>query len=218
MSIKLNRGALVIDCYHRDGDPDFDLLAEAGLKGVFLKASQGNSTWISWLQRNALAAKAAGLLVGAYHFADPSIGADHQANVLYDACRGFDCPLGYALDVEPCLSGGVDRWTRLRWDAPSQFVRALVDGLRGWGVESPVVYASPSFWKERICSPSSAKEDAAREACLKGCRSWVARYGVSHAPTQLEGFEGEHPWLWQYTETGKMKGFNGNIDLSRVVA
>ena len=70
MAAKIN--PLVIDLSHWDPADDYDAVKEDGIVGVIYKATEGQSYTDPTYVAQQQAAKAAGWLWGAYHFADAS--------------------------------------------------------------------------------------------------------------------------------------------------
>ena len=78
---------VVIDLYHGDNvNVDFSVIRSENIDAVILKASQGTWTDPTFLER-VQEVRAAGLLVGAYHFLDGSSPADQIAHFLTVAGR-----------------------------------------------------------------------------------------------------------------------------------
>lgn len=113
---------------HPNGAPiDWGKVKAAGIVGVIVKATQGVGFVNGFYHGDIAGAKAAGLLTGAYHFADPATGTiteecDHFASVIGDE----DLPLGVWYDLEK--TGGKP-WYELeqrcdafhvRFDTPSR--------------------------------------------------------------------------------------------------
>lgn len=80
---------------------DWAEVKTAGYEGVMVKASQGKDYVNPYLKDDLDSARAAGLLVGAYHFADPSRStADEGALNFLQAVAGQTLDLAIALDWE----------------------------------------------------------------------------------------------------------------------
>jgi GH25 family lysozyme M1 (1,4-beta-N-acetylmuramidase) len=80
---------------------DWTKAKAAGFDFVIIKCSQGETYKNPYGLSDALAASKAGLLVGAYHFAEPSLNtAETQALYAVAACDKWPLSLGIALDLE----------------------------------------------------------------------------------------------------------------------
>lgn len=93
---------LVLDLSNNNDSPNFKMLAADGVKGVMLKVSEGATFTDPVFQNWAKRARAAGLRVGGYHFAQPNGGdpiaeARHFASKLGSIARRDFRP---ALDLE----------------------------------------------------------------------------------------------------------------------
>jgi GH25 family lysozyme M1 (1,4-beta-N-acetylmuramidase) len=167
----------VVDLFHGDEVDDFSLCCTAGIKGVIHKASQGSKgVDKSYKARRAQAAKA-GLLWGAYHFADSSDVAAQVDNFL--KCADPDDKTLLCLDYEPNGS------KTMSLDQARNFLR-LVRQKTG---QRPVIY-SGSLIKEQL---GSAGDDFFAEH-----RLWLCQYG----PTPKIPKAWDSYWLWQYTGDG----------------
>lgn len=85
---------------------DWPQVRASGVTGVVIKATQGVWYRNPDFHADAAAAAAAGLVVGAYHFAGVlHDGAAQEAAYFHAAVQGVACPLGYWLDLE--TTGGL---------------------------------------------------------------------------------------------------------------
>lgn len=126
-----------IDVSHHQPPLNFHVLRQAGVEFVFIKATEGSTFVDPEFARNLAEARAAGLLVAAYHYVREAATATQQlANVRRVVPR--DVPI--VLDVE-AGSGGVDA------------VRNLVDTLRFDGYRVPLLYLPRWYWQQ-LGSPS----------------------------------------------------------------
>jgi lysozyme len=80
---------------------DWDAVAKSGKQFVIIKSSQGVSYTNPNFRGDAAAAREAGLLVGAYHYATPAVNsAADEAAFALNAVQGVTLDLGLALDLE----------------------------------------------------------------------------------------------------------------------
>lgn len=187
----------VVDLSHWQSGPagpgsaiDFAAMRTAGTLAVILKATQGSS-WIdaTFVARSA-AARAAGLLVGAYHFADGSDPAAQAAHFLTIA--GILPRL--VIDVEP---NGMGDTISI---AQAAEIVARIHQANG---RLPAVYIGR--W-----GPTG---DGAGlpNSVLSRCNLWLSAYS-SH-PIPPPGWD---TWmLWQYTDAGIVPGIGSPCDCSR---
>lgn len=188
-----------IDVSHWQGEIDWERVAEAGTRFVFLKATDGHDFLDPTFTTNRAGARANGLVVGAYHFArpDPSKGdAVEEARWFVSQADPSPGNLLPVLDLE--TSQGLDRqgvtlWAR-RWTAE---VRRLT------GV-SPLVYTSPYGWASRTGDSRALARD--------GSPLWVAHWGVSSPLVPAGNWDGNGWRVWQYTSDGHVPGIAGRVD------
>jgi uncharacterized protein with LGFP repeats len=147
-----------------------------------------------WFKREWAAAKRAGMIVGAYHYADPTRSADAQAativSVVGSTREAND--LGIVLDLEH--SSG---------RSPSQLVswaNAFLRGVERRTGRVPIFYTYPNFYN----------------GAMRGYRGfgayplWLARYSKG-APGPLPGWR---RWtFWQSSASGRVPGIVGAVDL-----
>ncbi len=183
---------LLVDLSNNNPTPDFDALRRAGVWGLWHKVTEGESFKdVEWPRRATLARRA-GLHVGGYHFARPTL--DDGATQAHAFLRWLG-PLARR-DLRPVLdlenssqldAGELARWVR-------SFNEVVVNVL---GV-GPLLYSSPYFIANRL--------RGLREPLGYGL--WLAEYGPddgrehpAHVPA---------PWrrcvAHQYTSHGRLPG------------
>ncbi|MEO8438462.1 MAG: glycoside hydrolase family 25 protein, partial [Chloroflexota bacterium] len=193
-----------IDISHWQGAIDWTKVAAAGKQFAFMKASESTDYTDPTYVWNRQQARANGLYVGAYHFAQPSteIGdaiaeADHFL-ITATPASGDLLPV---LDLE--RSGGLSQAALTTW------VQAYVGRIfERTGVHA-MIYVSPNFWKNYM-----------------GDTTWFAINGfnilwVAHWTTATEPLVPAQNWggggwtFWQYTSDGTVPGIGGRVDLDR---
>jgi lysozyme len=186
---------VIADLSHWQSGPagkaiDFAAMKAAGIAAVLLKATQGSS-WIdaTFVQR-AVAAREAGLLVGAYHFVDASAPLA-QANHFLTVAGGIS---RLAVDIEP---NGMGDTVSIAQAAE------IVARIQMATARLPLVYIGRD-------GPSGTGAGLPNSV-LSRCPLWLPEYGVS-SPTLPAGWPTWH--LWQHTETGSVPGVAGDCDRS----
>lgn len=184
----------VIDVSHWQGNINFNEVKASGIEGVIIKAGGSDAGFYtdSQFESNYTKAINAGLHVGAYYFVgknclsyeDGIADADRFINIIKN--KKFDLPV--YMDVEAQAQGQKEKVT----DSIIGFCNELEKNNYYVGV-----YASDiSGFKDRI--------DLSR---IEGVYSlWVARYGSE--PTYVKNYD-----MWQYSDSGKVNGINGNVDM-----
>lgn len=129
-----------LDISHHQGTSlDLAQCRREGVEFIFLKATEGSSFVDSAFAANLNKARAAGMLVAAYHYVRDNATASAQAlNIL----RVVPLDVPVILDVE-ANSGGI------------QLTRNIISDLRGAGYKVPLLYLPRWYWQQ-IGSPSLA--------------------------------------------------------------
>ena len=145
-------------------------------------------------------AKRLGKKLGVYHFARPDLGnsAVEEADYFIKETKGYHKEAILILDWESGDLGNVT-WAKSWLDRVYEKTRV-----------KPVIYMSASVMSSYDWS-SVANADYGL---------WVANYGSNNGTAQESVFD-RYPlrhWsfyaLWQYTSTGKLSGYSGNLDLN----
>jgi lysozyme len=181
-----------IDVSHHQGRIEWDAVAGAGVRFAYLKATEGRDFRDPRFRDNWMGAEAAGIARGAYHFftfcSPGRAQAEHFLRVA-PPVRGALLP---AADVE--FRGNCKGWRSL--DAVPAELRAFLDAVeRAWGA-APILYVTPE---------AHARVLAGR---FGGHSVWVRDVLRRPAPDAYGG------WLvWQFSETGRVAGIAGAVDL-----
>ena len=168
-------------------------LASVPCDFVIVKATQGTGYVNPDCGRAVEQALAAGKLVGVYHYIDGS-GAQGEADHFVDQISGWVGRVLVCLDWEP---GSNSRWGDLG------YLGAVIDRVRERTGRPPVVYASSAAFPWQTCAD-------------RDCGAWVAQY----ADMTQTGYQ-DHPWnegsyqcdIRQYSATGRLPGWDGDLDL-----
>ena len=180
----------IIDLSHWQAPVDFGAVRTGGIVAVILKATQG-SGWIdNTFVARSMAALNAGLLVGAYHFADATNPSD-QAN-LFLSVAGMLPVL--AIDIEPNGLGDTVSVTQ------AAEIAARVAMAKG---RAPLVYIGRY-------GPSGIGVGLPNSV-LSNCPLWLPEYG----DTPVSPLDWNAPLLWQYTDSGAVAGIGSPCDRSR---
>ncbi|MHC1683403.1 MAG: GH25 family lysozyme [Clostridiaceae bacterium] len=182
-----------IDISNHQGIVDFVKVKSSGVQIVYMKASESNFYRDIYLDRNYQGAKAAGLLVGFYHFfrgdVDPKVQAQFFVNSI--AGKESDCRLMLDLETNEGLNS-----TQLS-AAACIFLQEVIR-LTSKGV---VVYTYTSFARSNITS------------ALGAYPVWIADY-VADGVIQPHDNPIWKTWIgFQYASDGKVPGVNGDCDV-----
>ena len=165
---------------------DYDKLASQ-VDGVILRAAYGTSKDIHFDQHYA-EFSARGVPLGAYHYLIGSQSMSRQAIAFATILDGKQLTLDTWMDVEDTRSG-----TRLYQNQVLEYASL---------VPNAGIYTSRSRWHEIMGG-----------AYLTDRKLWVAHYTTASQPLMPVGFSSY--WLWQYSSTGRLDGYAGNLDMNR---
>lgn len=172
-------------------------LAKVPADFVIVKATQGD--W--YVSPNADAqyqsAKKAGRLLGIYHYIDGRGGAAGEVDFFIKHCKGYFREAFIAVDWE---AEGNSQWGN---EAYLEEVVRLIKQKTG---VTPLIYSMQSRYSQ-----------VAAVAQRQNAGLWIAQYG-SMDPTGYQA----HPWnegayacaIRQYSSTGRLPGWGGNLDLN----
>ena len=163
----------------------------AGFEFAFLKATEGRTFDDERFSFNRRTAKAAGLVVGAYHYARPDNNTpEAEARHFLGVARPKRGELLPVLDWEQAPPTGA--WAL-------GFLRAVEDAIGA----APILYTFPDFLRR------TGSFQALRRFPL-----WYARYGRNdgqvHPATPPQGFRFA---VHQFTSRGRVSGVGGDVDL-----
>lgn len=214
---------LGVDVSGVQGAVDWQKLAGAGVRFAWLKCTEGNTRGRdTTFARNVRDAKAAGVLVGAYHFCYPlPHGAEHPAgrDPVTQAQRAFaesdqlgrlEGELPPAVDIEwppewerdKKTGELVNLWNR--WGVTAGSIATwtlayLEEAERLWG-RVPVLYTYPHFW--------ASLGEAGRRPEFARYPLWIANYlhPAPGLPPDTKRPVVPAPWsswlVWQYSADG----------------
>jgi lysozyme len=186
-----------IDVSHHNGTVDWPKVAASGQTFVYVKASEGTTFKDPKFVENVRGAQQAGLLVGAYHYmnADTIEAAQNEAAnfaaAMISAGGASRLELPPVLDYEENPSG-------ISKTEINKVARAFLTTIARLTGRMPMVYSGNDF-------AGQFASDLGRYPL------WVARYS-SVPPWSVNA------WIrwtfWQYSQTGKVAGIQGAVDLN----
>jgi GH25 family lysozyme M1 (1,4-beta-N-acetylmuramidase) len=201
-------GTRGLDVSHWNRVTSWPRVAAAGYGFAFVKATEGTRGTDRAYTRYRAGATAAGLRVGAYHFARPAgrrrgarlANARAQAAHFAAVARPRPGDLSPVLDLE--TTGGLGPAALISWTSAW-----LEEAERRLQVP-PVIYASPRFWKVAMANTTDFGD--------VGHGLWVARWTRAPAPS-VPGlnWSGLGWTFWQWTNCGRIPGIRGCVDLDR---
>lgn len=175
-----------IDVSRYQKNIDWGKVVAAGIKFVFIRATQGRSYTDPYFEKNYAGAKAAGLPVGAYHFFTPTQDAVGQAKHFLEVTDKMVKCLPPVLDVEDSGALSVVQY--------QESMEAWLNHVELMIGRKPIIYANMSYLSKFKLVETFPDNPF-----------WYARYNKT-APAG--------DWLfWQHTSSGKVDGITGNVDL-----
>lgn len=193
-----------IDVSYHQGAIAWPQVAAAGKRFAFVRTTAGTLTADTAYAANWSGARAAGLTVGSYHFANPDSAPNDAANEAAWFLRNATIASGDllpVLDLE--VSNGLDAASLTAWAQTWLGQVFAATGVR------PIIYTNANFWQT-----SMADTD------------WFARNGypvlfIAHwtgasEPNVPAASWGGNGWtFWQHSSTGTVPGISGPVDLDR---
>ena len=177
---------IYISFYQNPSAIDSDLLAD-NVSGVILRACYG--IWKDTaFDRHYAEFTARGVPCGAYHYIIGSQSIQAQADAFNVAVGAKDMRLGCWIDVEDTREG-----TRLYRQNVLEYAERQPD---------MGIYTSKGAWATIMGG-----------TYLNDRKLWAAHYTSNPYPLLPTGWDSW--WLWQYSSTGRLNGYAGNLDMSR---
>lgn len=182
-----------IDVSHWQGEIDFGKVASTSTKFVIIKATQGTGYVDPKFAQNKSRARAAGLLVGYYHFAD---GGDAKKEAQHFVNKVGDIKAGELLVLDWEI-GHVD---------PVGWSKTFLDEVTRIAGFKPLFYTNSARLYQYNWSPVIGGNYGL----------WVAQYGLNLPIVSGSPRIGGWPFyaLWQYTSRGSVNGINGYVDMN----
>jgi lysozyme len=198
------RRAEGIDVSHWQGAIDWTKVAASGKKFAFVKATQGTTFLDPRYATNRSGARAARVIVGAYHYANPGATAGDavaEADWFINNTVWASNDLRPALDLEATGGLGVA--------ALQQWVRDWLDEVYQRTGRHSIIYTSRAFWRDSVGNTD--------EFALAGNVLWLSKRNVTSPDTYVPANNwGGAGWsFWQYSGCGTVSGISGCVDLDR---
>ena len=207
---------LGVDVSHYDGAINWTNVKSSGIGFAWAKATEGVSIPDAYFTINAVNAKAAGVYIGAYHFAHPEDNTPSaEANYFWSVAGNYI--KGDGLSIQPVLdyetftaTNSIPVGATSYADWANQWCNAIVSKAAAAGVTVlPVIYTatggggacnldgSVAQWNSWIAQPDNGNPQTGNPWEDGGCEEW-----------------GSGVWTaWQYSWTGSVPGITGAVDL-----
>jgi len=207
---------LGVDVSHYDGTINWTNVKSSGISFAWAKATEGVSIPDAYFTLNAVNAKAAGVYIGAYHFAHPEANSPSaEANYFWSVAGNYI--KGDGLSIQPVLDyetftapNNIPVGATSYADWANQWCNVIVSKAAAAGVAViPVIYtatgsggacnldSSVAQWNSWIAQPDNGNPQTGNPWEDGGCEEWGL--GVWTA--------------WQYSWVGSVPGITGAVDL-----
>jgi GH25 family lysozyme M1 (1,4-beta-N-acetylmuramidase) len=194
-----------IDVSHWQGAINWSQVYAAGKRFAFVKVTESTTFLDNKYATNHAAARAAGIVVGGYHYAQPSAtpgDAVAEADWFVTNLALLPGDMRPALDLE--TRNGLDVPTMQQW------VRDFLGEVYRLTGKHATIYVSRAFWRDSVGDIP--------EAALDGSALWLSKWNVTDPSPYVPASNwGGNGWsFWQYSGTGTVRGISGNVDLDRL--
>jgi lysozyme len=193
--------ALGIDVSHWQGMPDFNKVKAEGLDFVYIKSTDGVKGCDPLAVQHGTSAKAAGLKIGYYHFAemnDPGVLADAESEA-----NAFATMLGKlpAYDILPVLDIETNK-SNLSPELVREWIGTFIDTMKQKGIDI-MLYSYAPFLDQYLPVGHT----------FGNVPLWIAQYKTEDQPTLPRGWTTY--MLWQYSNQGTVDGVQGLCDVNK---
>jgi lysozyme len=193
-----------IDVSYHQGTIDWGQVATAGKRFAFVRATAGTLTADTAYATNRAGARAAGLAVGSYHFANPDTAVNDASNEASWFLRNATVASG---DLLPVLdfetANGLDPASLTSWAQTWLSQVSAATGVR------PIIYTTPNFWATSMADTDWFARNG--YAVL-----WIANWTTASQPAVPAGGWAGNGWsFWQPSSSGTVPGITGAVDLDR---
>lgn len=191
-----------IDVSRHQGNIDWTKVATSGVEYAFIRVGyrgygeEGKLVLDEKFEDNIKGATAAGIKVGVYFYSQAVTEAEalEEANMVLDAIAGYNVTYPIVYDVEK--TGAKDgRMNQLSVEERTKMAQTFISRVREAGY-TPMIYSNMEMWSVLI--DMAAFEDVEK---------WFAYYNTDlYFPYEYA--------VWQYSDTGRIDGIDGAVDLN----
>ncbi|MDJ0366757.1 GH25 family lysozyme [Hymenobacter sp. H14-R3] len=178
-----------IDVSAYQGRIDWPRVAQQGVRFAFIKASEGGAMRDARFRRNWRAARAAGILSGAYHYFQPNRDGGQQAALFIATVPLRPGDLPPVLDVEAPKFHDVAEMRRE--------IRQWLTAVEAHYKVRPILYSNYAFYRHYLAGH------------FDDYPLWLAHYEVAHPALPAER------WIiWQHSDEAYVPGIRGTVDFN----
>jgi lysozyme len=194
-----------MDVSHYQGNIDWEQVKQNQPKiaFVYVKATQSSHDVDPNFNENWESARQAGILRGAYHFFNAQADPKKESDLFISIVKKIE-----PKDLPPWLDLEGGKYSAVKSVTKEKYVSNVLIWLeeveKALGIK-PIIYASPDFARDHLTDKRFSPYGLA-----------VAEYNPAAKAPEMKGAWKDQPWtFWQFSQTGKVKGINGNVDLDR---
>ena len=160
----------------------------AGVRYMFGRYAYGNLIDATFWRHGWRAMQAGGIRTGAYQYLVPTQDALQQATLALSIASHLSIPFVVDIEARGLTAKHIDTWMEA-------FVRANMPFI---------IYTSHSAW--RACYGVGPHK-------WMHIPLWIANYTTASKPMLADGWD-KYAY-WQYSQNGRLQGYDGAIDLNR---
>ncbi len=175
-----------IDVSHYQGDIDWDLIKDQGIKFAYIKATEGSIYTDEYYYQNHSEAVENGISVGAYHFFSFDSKGETQAGHFIETIGPQDGMLLPAVDVEYY---GDKKKNHPDGQELRKELSLMLDILEEYYGCKPLIYSTQSFYHKYLEGYYDEYPLWIRNVYLPPAQDWI---------------------VWQYSDKLKLEGVNGD--------
>ena len=183
-----------IDVSKHQGNINWETVRkDTKIQYVYIKATEGSDMVDEQYTKNLRAARKAGLKVGSYHYLTNKSSVTNQFKNFANNAPRDEQDLIPVIDVEVCR-----QWNSQQLRDSLKVFANMVEDYYGC---KPIIYTYESFFKKHL------------GLAFADYPIFIAKY--SRTSADVPNINGVKWILWQYSESGRVNGITGNVDLSR---
>lgn len=190
-----------IDVSRHQGTIDWNLVAQDGVEFAFIRVGYrgygtGKMVEDDQFEANIQGALACGIKVGVYYYSQAITSEEvlEEANFVLEKIRPYNIECPVVFDVEK-VSGEPGRMNDISVDDRTEFTRLFCETIKNAGYR-PMIYHNTEMGAMMI-----------RPELLEEYDKWFAAYNDTfYYPYEYK--------VWQYSQTGRVQGINGAVDLN----
>ena len=175
---------------------DWALVSNDGYQFCFAKATEGVGWTDGFFETNMNAGNAAGLYMGAYHFATPTVDDAVDEAEYFVSVAGEYITEGY---LKPVLD--LEQGSELGSSVLSDWVHDWMGTVEDQTGVQPIIYVNSNYATNYLDNSVTCYD------------LWIAHWTYDPSGTPDTGIW-ENWTFWQYSDQGSVGGISGNVDLN----